>query len=57
MIQELRLKIVHHLENAEQINEAFIDEAEHVNITMPMYKLILYSDNYSDTSESLWQFK
>ena len=24
---------------------------------MPMYNLIEYSDNYSDTSESLWQFK
>ena len=24
---------------------------------MPMYKLIEYSDNYSDTSGSLWDFK
>ena len=24
---------------------------------MPMYNLIEYSDNYSDTSRSLWQFK
>ena len=24
---------------------------------MPMYNLIDYSDNYSDTSGSLWQFK
>ena len=24
---------------------------------MPMYNLIGYSDNYSDTSRSLWQFK
>ena len=24
---------------------------------MPLYNLIEYSDNYSDTSESLWQFK
>ena len=24
---------------------------------MPMYNLIEYSDNYSDTSESLWQFR
>ena len=27
------------------------------NIAMPMYNLIEYSDNYSDTSGSLWQFK
>ena len=40
-----------------EINETFIDEAEHINITMPMYNLIKYSDNYSDTSGSLWQFK
>ena len=24
---------------------------------MPMYNLLEYSDNYSDTSGSLWQFK
>ena len=57
IIQRLHLKIVHHSENAEQINDTFIDEAEHINIVMPMYNLIEYSDNYSDTSGSLWQFK
>ena len=40
-----------------KINEIFIDEADFINITMPMYNLIEYSDNYSDTSGSLWQFK
>ena len=40
-----------------EINETFVDEAEHINIAMPMYNLIEYSDNYSDTSGSLWQFK
>ena len=40
-----------------EINEAFIDEAEYINIAMPMYNLIEYSDNYSDHSGSLWQFK
>ena len=34
-----------------EINETFIDEAEH--IVMPMNNLIEYSDNYCDTSESL----
>ena len=33
-----------------EINETFIDEAEHINIAMPMYNLIEYNDNYSDTS-------
>ena len=40
-----------------EINEAFVDDAEHINISMPMYNLIEYSDNYSDTSGSLWKFK
>ena len=40
-----------------EINETFVDNAEHINIVMPMYNLIEYSDNYSDTSGSLWQFK
>ena len=40
-----------------EINETFIDEADFINITMPMYNLIEYSDNYSDTSGSLCQFK
>ena len=40
-----------------EINDTFIDEAKHIYIAMPMYKLIEYSDDYSDTSGSLWQFK
>ena len=40
-----------------EINETFIDETDFVNITMPMYSLIEYSDNCSDISGSLWQFK
>ena len=40
-----------------EINETFSDKAEHINIAMPMYNLTEYSDNYSDTSGSLWQFK
>ena len=37
----------------------FIDEANHIYtaMAMPMYNLTEYSDNYSDTSGSLWQFK
>ena len=40
-----------------EINETFVDDANFINITMPMYNLIEYSDNYSDTSGSLWDFK
>ena len=40
-----------------EINDTFIDEAEHTNIAMPMYNLIEYSNNYSDTSGNLSGFK
>ena len=36
-----------------EINGIFVDETDFINITMPMYNLIEYSDNYSDTSGSL----
>ena len=36
-----------------EISKTFIDDAEHINITMPVYDLIEYSDNYSDTAGSL----
>ena len=39
------------------INDEHVDGAHNLDIKMPMYNLIEYSDNYSDTSESLWQFK
>ena len=39
------------------INDVFVDKADHIYIAMPMYNLIEYSDNYSDTSGNLWQFK
>ena len=34
-----------------------VDNAHNLDIIMPMYNLIEYSVNYSDTSGSLWQFK
>ena len=33
-----------------------IDTAEDIDITMPIYNLIEYGDNYSDTPGNLWQF-
>ena len=39
------------------ISDLFVDRAEYIYIAMLMYNLIEYSDNYSDTSGSLWQFK
>ena len=40
-----------------EIDGTLVDEADFINITMLMYNLIKYSDNYSDTSGSLWNLK
>ena len=32
-----------------ELNEPFVDDAQHINIAISMYNLIEYSDNYSDT--------
>ena len=40
-----------------EIDGTLVDEANFINITIPMYGLIEYSDNYSDTSGSLQGFK
>ena len=40
-----------------KINDIFVDEANHNYIVMPMYNLIEYSNNYSDTPGRVWQFK
>ena len=40
-----------------ETNDVFVDEANPIYIAMPMYNLIEYSNNYSGTSGSLWQFK
>ena len=39
-----------------EINESFVDEADIINTTMPMYNLLKYSDNYSDTSGKFMEF-
>ena len=38
------------------INNTDIDNAQDIDIVMPIYNLIEYSDNYSKTSGSLWQY-
>ena len=39
------------------INDEHVDNTDNLDIIMPRYNLIEYSDNYSDTSGSLWHFK
>ena len=39
-----------------EINNTQVDNAKDIDILMPMYNLIEYSDNYAKTSGSLWQY-
>ena len=39
-----------------EINNTQVDNAKDIDIVMPIYNLIEYSDNYSKTSGSLWQY-
>ena len=39
-----------------EINNTQVDNAKDIDIVMPMYSLIEYSDNYAKTSGSLWQY-
>ena len=38
-----------------EINNRKVDDAQYIDIVMPMYNLIEYSDVYSKISGSLWQ--
>ena len=40
-----------------EINDEHLDTAENLDIVMPMYNLIEYSDNYQDSSTTLYQYK
>ena len=40
-----------------EINDEHVDIAENLDIVMPMYNLIEYSDNYQDSSATLYQYK
>ena len=39
-----------------KINRVLIENAEDLDIVMPMYNLLEYSKNYSKTSGSLWNY-
>ena len=39
-----------------EINNTQVDNPKDIDIVMPMYNLIEYSDNYAKTSGSLWQY-
>ena len=39
-----------------EISNTQVDNAKDIDIVMPMYNLIEYSDNYTKTTGSLWQY-
>ena len=39
------------------VNDEFIEETENIEIVSPMYNLLEYSDNYQDSTGSLYRFK
>ena len=40
-----------------EINDEHVDTAENLDIVIPMYNLIEYSDNHQDSSATLYQYK
>ena len=52
----LHLKIMHHLSTGFQINAVQIENAEDLDVVMPMYNLLEYSANYRRTTVSLWKY-
>ena len=40
-----------------EINDEHVDTAENLDIVMPMYNLIAYSDIYQDSSATIYQYK
>ena len=40
-----------------EINNTQIDNAKDIDVVMPMYNLIEYSDNYAKTTGSSWQYR
>ena len=39
-----------------KVNNTFVNNAEDINLIMPMYNLLEYSDNYYMTSGKLWNY-
>ena len=39
-----------------KINNTFIDNIEDLDVAIPMYNLLEYSDNYSMTPGNLWNY-
>ena len=51
LLKELLIKLIT-LVNISEINNTQVDNAKNIDIVMPMYNLIEYSDNYAKKSAS-----
>ena len=56
MIRNQLLKEIHRLFLAFQNLKTLIDNAEDLDIVMPMYNLLEYSKNYSKTTGRFWNY-
>ena len=48
--------VLHSLICITEINNAKVGNAKDIDIVMPIYNLIEYSDNYAKASGCLWQY-
>ena len=46
----------HYVPYITKIDEKATEDAEDLDLVMPMYNLIEYSSNYSETTGSLWLY-
>ena len=47
---------MHHFSCISKINDVLVENAEDLDIVVPMYNLLEHSKNYSKTSASLWNY-
>ena len=44
------------MHNRNELNNTQVDDAQKIDVVIPMYNLIEYSDAYSKTSGHFWQY-
>ena len=57
LLEQMQLMLIPFEKCNLEINDEHVNTAENLDIVMPMYNLIEYSDNYQDSSAKLYQYK
>ena len=57
MAKEMKMTRLLNSRCVTHINDEHVETAENLDIIMLMYNLLEYSDNYADSSGSIYQFK